>query len=368
MDYTQSSLGPRVARRTYLITYSQINKDIFPSRESFGNCVSEYFDSGSGKVQVEHWVVCKENHKDGGEHYHMAIKLSGPKRWLSVKNKIYNNHGVSVHFSESHDNYYSAYKYLLKTDNNVFKSSNHPNLDEIGSPVTKKCIQTYRNKRKSINSEKHKYADTVVDNGACKEKKSKNRKIMSLSNLEVADFLLTHKIRTSKQLFAVANEQKNEGKKELANFVLSRSSKCLNELIENAWQMQSAEYEIQRAKKSRIELLRECGDGDCVEGCNGLWLKCAFEVLNNNYVHPIGFAAAVRNLLINGRGKFRNIMIIGPANCGKTFMLAPLQIVYNTFSNPANDKYAWIGVEKSEVIFLNDFRWSNELISWSAFL
>ena len=83
-------------------------------------------------------------------------------------------------------------------------------------------------------------------------------------------FLLTHKIRTSKQLFAVANEQKNDGKKDLANFVLYPSSKCLNELIEHAWQMQSAQYEIQRAKKSCIELLRECGDGDCVEGCNDL--------------------------------------------------------------------------------------------------
>ena len=61
-------------------------------------------------------------------------------------------------------------------------------------------------------------------------------------------------------------------------------------------------------------------------------------------------------------------MIIGSANCGKTFMLSPLQTLFKTFSNPANDKYAWIGVDEAGCIFLNDFRWSNEVIAWKDFL
>ena len=31
-------------------------------------------------------------------------------------------------------------------------------------------------------------------------------------------------------------------------------------------------------------------------------------------------------------------------------------------------KYAWIGVDGKDVIFLNDFRWSSELIPWEIFL
>ena len=86
------------------------------------------------------------------------------------------------------------------------------------------------------------------------------------------------------------------------------------------------------------------------------------------YSLKIQFAAAVRDLLEKGRGKFRNIMIVGPANCAKTFILAPIQRIFKTFSNPANDKYAWIGAENSECIFLNDFRWSSELIAWKELL
>ena len=57
-------------------------------------------------------------------------------------------------------------------------------------------------------------------------------------------------------------------------------------------------------------------------------------------IHPYGFAAALRDLTEHGQGKFRNIMIISPVNCGKTFLLAPLQIIFKTFNNPANNKYA----------------------------
>ena len=33
-----------------------------------------------------------------------------------------------------------------------------------------------------------------------------------------------------------------------------------------------------------------------------------------------------------------------------------------------NMKYVWIEVDGKEVIFLNDFRWSSELITWERFL
>ena len=76
-----------------------------------------------------------------------------------------------------------------------------------------------------------------------------------------------------------------------------------------------------------------------------MWLQCACEVITNNNIHLYIFAASLRDLTEHGRGKFRNLKIIGPANCGKTFLLAALQIIFKTFSNPANEKYACIGVE-----------------------
>jgi hypothetical protein len=74
------------------------------------------------------------------------------------------------------------------------------------------------------------------------------------------------------------------------------------------------------------------------------------------------------SLLTKGRGKYRNILIKGPANCGKTFLLNPLNSIYRTFTNPAVTNFAWVCAEKCEVIFLNDFRWSEKVIPWHDLL
>ena len=42
--------------------------------------------------------------------------------------------------------------------------------------------------------------------------------------------------------------------------------------------------------------------------------------------------------------------------------------MFDTFFNPAADKYAWVGADKAEIILLNDFCWSKELIEWKSLL
>ena len=61
-------------------------------------------------------------------------------------------------------------------------------------------------------------------------------------------------------------------------------------------------------------------------------------------------------------------MIIVRANCAKTFLLKPLSVIYNTFCNTAVGNFAWVGVQDKECIFLNDFRWSQQLLPWHDLL
>ena len=118
---------------------------------------------------------------------------------------------------------------------------------------------------------------------------------------------------------------------------------------------------------SRMDLIEKVYQkDDCV--CEGQWLICVNQVLVSNGVQPYVFAGRIRTIFSKERGKLQNVIIVGPANCGKTFLLRPLEIIFKTFSNRANDKYGWVGADKAEVIFLNDFRWSSELIKWNEFL
>ena len=87
-------------------------------------------------------------------------------------------------------------------------------------------------------------------------------------------------------------------------------------------------------------------------------------VLANQEIAPKVFCRAVYKALSKGRGKFRNISVHG----SKSFILSPLKVIFNTFSNPATGSFAWIGAEQAEVIFLNDFRWDPKPIAWADLL
>ena len=115
--------------------------------------------------------------------------------------------------------------------------------------------------------------------------------------------------------------------------------------------MHTSSEKLNRKRLCCIEIIQQCADGECLSGCNGVWLKCTIEVLTNNCIHPVVFTEALRDLLEKGRGKFRNVLIVGPANCAKTFLLTPLTKIFETFGNPASEKYAWLGAELAEIIF-----------------
>ena len=61
---------------------------------------------------------------------------------------------------------------------------------------------------------------------------------------------------------------------------------------------------------ARLQILSACNK------CEGTWLQSGIEVLTSK-IHPFIFAHSLRELLEKGCGKFRNIMTVGPANCGK---------------------------------------------------
>ena len=131
--------------------------------------------------------------------------------------------------------------------------------------------------------------------------------------------------------------------------------------------MASASTIISRQKKDRIDILNEYRQKGCV--CGGEWIEAAKQLLELNNI-PVGeFTTAIYRNLRFGRGKYRNIMIVEKRNCGKSFILRPLNVIYHDriFENPAMHKFGWVAQDAS-VILWQDFRWSRDLIDWSNLL
>ena len=81
-------------RRIYLITCGQADLLKFRSREEFVKCIKDHFNKGSGKLKVQQLVCSVEKHQNGGNHYHVALKLTYPKRWKTVKKSITSSEGL----------------------------------------------------------------------------------------------------------------------------------------------------------------------------------------------------------------------------------------------------------------------------------
>ena len=74
---------------------------------------------------MQHWACSLEKHQNGGNHCHVALRLAGPKRWKSLKESIISSEGIVVNFSDQHDNYHSAYRYICKEDTSVHHSKHY---------------------------------------------------------------------------------------------------------------------------------------------------------------------------------------------------------------------------------------------------
>ncbi len=76
-----------------------------------------------------------------------------------------------------------------------------------------------------------------------------------LSNFKVSEYLLKNNIKNDTELLALANIQKEEGKTDLAEFILKKTPKALNELIGCTWQMKKHPVESPVPTNHKLKLL-----------------------------------------------------------------------------------------------------------------
>ena len=97
-NLSPAAMSPRLGRQQYLVTYSQANESKYSTRESFGKVLQEEFNVGTSVVKVDYCAYAGEEHQNDGFHYRCALTLTGCKKWLSVKNRIAEKHGIQAYF------------------------------------------------------------------------------------------------------------------------------------------------------------------------------------------------------------------------------------------------------------------------------
>ena len=91
---------------------------------------------------------------------------------------------------------------------------------------------------------------------------SKTGKTKSLAGYPI--WMYQNNIKIEAKLFAIADEQKNVGKEDLANFVLS-CSKALSDLLENTWKMEPASKSVFYSKQTHMKVIPEHSHMRCAD-------------------------------------------------------------------------------------------------------
>ena len=351
-------LDEKVNRTNFLITYSQANLDLVPSKQVFADFVLNAFKTAGGKAQPIHWAVCQETHADQNVHYHMVVGLSQARRWIKVKEALLFE-GIVAHFADGLATYSAGYHYIHKEDPEPLLSDGHPSLEDLSRSSRVSAASNARTEqriKRTVTTVTHTNADgeVSIDEKVVEVQEAKQVKKRRLQKDDVATCIVEKNIKSHTELYALAQERKDCGENDLSAFILSQGKKKVLDLLMDTWEMKNANEEILRKKKTRYALLKEASQQECNPDCAGEWYKLAMKLLTNNKKSPTTFARSVLNLLKKGRGKHQNLMLVGPANCGKTFLLEPLKDIYKIFANPAQDKYCWVGAEEAEVMFLNE--------------
>ena len=252
-DFQLTPMPANVNRRQYKFTYSKANLHKFPSNRSFGEALADAF-SASGKVGVEYWTCCTEAHADGqSKHYHCSVKLTGPKRWNPVKETMKKRHGIILNFKEDNQNYYTAYRYVCKEkeDMDVYKSRGHPPLEDMIA-YRKKCAS-------SLNEQDPPSSFRAKGSAGARR----------LSSYKLAKFIVNHNIENTNDLWVKAKKMEEAGKTDLANCLLGKTPKSRDDLLASAWEMENAKAKVDWESISRMQLIRQAGSNDSVEGCDG---------------------------------------------------------------------------------------------------
>ena len=92
--------------------------------------------------------------------------------------------------------------------------------------------------------------------------------------LDVSEIILRNKIKSKTELLHLAKIQKEEGKTDLALYVLQHTDK-VQKIIDTTWEMEHSGGSLKRQKISRTDILKNFCSSECLDGCGGEWVRCA---------------------------------------------------------------------------------------------
>ena len=135
---------------------------------------------------------------------------------------------IVVNFSPSHDQYYYAFQYVPKEDQEYVKSAKHPPLEDMGSPQIKECVSEMRNRA------------AMWKSGSEASATNNNNKVTQFGKFEISQFIIHENVKDPDDLYSIVNRRSLDGNNDLAKFCITQNRKSIDDLFETTRRVISA--------------------------------------------------------------------------------------------------------------------------------
>ena len=142
----------------------------------------------------------------------------------------------------------------------------------------------------------------------------------------------------------------------------------MQDIIARCWRFEKVEEAVVQGGKTRMTILAEAKARPCV--CDNKWIGAAQHIFDLNGLNANEWRAAVLFSLEHGRSKGTVVCHAGlEGNEGKSFLLAPLPLVYGpekVFATPSKGSFPLLGLEQCRLALLDDWRFGDDVISYNV--
>jgi hypothetical protein len=194
---------------------------------------------------------------------------------------------------------------------------------------------------------------------------------VKMTALAFLDVCKENDINSEEDAWALAARLEGKGEKGVMAYLLE--CKDVGAAIERVQKAKGASSKTARSKMTRLQILEAAAlEMDCTctlgeGGEDGLWHKLAKDMLQKNELDG-PFQNALYRTLHLGRAKKTNLFLVGGSDCGKSFVLKPLSLIFRTYTKPDSGSYQLSSIVNKELVFLNDFEFDADVgktfMSW----
>jgi hypothetical protein len=310
-------------------------------REAFRELIVKVHEECFSGLKVFETKSFREPHENGQPHNNLLMRCNKPHRWLGPGKKLLADHKVLVSYA--------------------------PHIRDWNAGVTYGCVASEHKPPERLD---HQYTEWAAPGRQITKKedvlpgkflKSGFVRHTKLTPMNFLDLCRENNLQSEDAVYAFAAEREGQGDKAVMAFCMEHD---VSYYVGKANVARSAQERVRRAGMTREAILREHFEKKkCTCSTEGRCYNLMKDLLHMNGLDG-PFQKAVMTSLREGRQKGVNLCLVGPPDCGKSYLFKPLLGMFDTYTRPDGGTYQLETLVGKELIFLNDMEYDKSARDW----